>query len=144
MYKVLLLTIFTLIVLNIYGNVISQQKEKIYARKMIEQNLIFYGEGYAPFFNKSQMLSSQLKTAYYVSNLSSKQIISGIGWWNAPEISYLTQRKIRRNPFELKDGYFISHLYGKLLGAAQDNALLSIPHLKKVFEAYGYTVYQKQ
>lgn len=140
---IFLFTFLILIGLNLYHQSFKNTHE-VSMQKKIEQNLIFQEDYFYLLPRKSNLLIAQLETANYINaHISSKESISGIGWWNAPEISYLTNRSIERDPFSEKNIFLISHIFGQFLDKESDTIINHMPSTQKVFETMGYKIYQR-
>ncbi|HRN69626.1 MAG TPA: hypothetical protein PLS49_00445 [Candidatus Woesebacteria bacterium] len=129
---------------HIIFNITSNQLKQIYVKKRIEQNLIFDFEHMLPIFYKDNMLVAQLDMARFIENyIEDYNLISGIDWWNAPEISYLTQRRINRDPKSTKVTYLITHLYGELLDTKKTNIIKNRTDIRILYKTDRYTLYNK-
>jgi hypothetical protein len=97
-----------------------------------------------PYFHQKKILVDQLAAAKYIStSIPQDQKITGVDWFNAPEISYLTNRKIERHVENKEIKYIILHLYGKFLsGDMYNNVYANIP-LKKLYANDSYEVYER-
>lgn len=133
---------FVIIIFMAY-NSDTVRYQYFHAQQKLQQNLIFEYEGYMPIWQKDTLLIHQMATKDFIlKEMDSRKKISGIGWWNAPEISYLINRKIYRNPFAEDVEYLIFHIYGDTLAPQKTKKMKSIKS-KKEFEKYGYSIVKK-
>lgn len=95
------------------------------------------------FLSKSDILTQQLKTAEYIKSKVQNDSISGVVWYNAPEISYLSDKQILRIPEDKKAIYLISHPFGRLLVPSIDARISEYPFKVTVFETQLYSIYKK-
>lgn len=138
-----LLIIFLFIGGNlIYYNLYTRKNN--FEKKLIEQNLIFYHEQISPFIKPDSLLLSQLQiTNYLKKSIPLNSQIAGISWWNAPEIEYLSRRKIERDPFPVTIDYVIVHYYGIFLGLNEYQYLPLIKNKTEIYHSEGYSIYKK-
>lgn len=114
-----------------------------YNKKLIEQNLIFRNETFLPLVSSDSLLKSQMQTADYIkNNIIRNDLVSGISWWNAPEIEYLNGRKIYRDPFNKDMSYLITHFYGEMLGKNDYQNLNLLKNKEIIYKSEGYTIYK--
>lgn len=145
--KLLLISIVLIIfIVDKYNNSNLMNDPNSYKRTVIEQNLIFIDQNEYFLLKQHQLLRSQIETAQYIKNsLPETGKIAGLGWLNAPEISYLTGRKISRNPLEQDIKFIIYHIYGLLSpnGYAYNGLDQRLPDNKLIYQNIGYEIYQK-
>lgn len=111
-------------------------------KRNFEQNLIFHHEQIFPFLFMDSLLAAQIQTSEYLKKLPSNSVISGISWWNVPEISYLSNREIKRDPFQKNTDYLIMHYYGEILGNTDYEYLKLIENKKEIYKSEGYKIYK--
>ena len=142
-YLFILSLIGFVLVINIYTNVVSGNLTKFTFLRLTQQGLVFYNERLIPPISPDPLLIAQENLAIYIRHNITKQQVTGIGWWNAPEVAYLADKKIERNPYKHTSAYFVTDTYGLILDTAQTKRMLAIPN-KKVFDATeGYALYKK-
>lgn len=111
--------------------------------KKNEQNLVFQNERMVPLLKPDILLDSQIQTASFIKNkIGKNKIISGISWWNAPEIEYLANRKIERDPFKRNTDYLITHFYGDTLAPNEYEYLDLLKKKNRIYKSEGYAVYE--
>lgn len=109
-----------------------------------QQNLLpLFDQTGDRFLDKSDILNQQLKTASYISSNLRDEKISGVVWYNAPEISYLSGKQIFRSPEEPDVSYLISHPFGRLLVPSVDARITEYPLKQIVSDTPLYKIYQK-
>lgn len=144
--KIVLISIVLAIFIADKFNKSNQINPENYRRTVIEQNLIFLDQNEYFLLKQHQLLRSQTDTAQYIkNNLPETEKIAGLGWLNAPEISYLIGMKIGRNPLEPDAKFIIYHIYGLLSskGYAYYGLDRRLPNKKLIYQNFGYEIYQK-
>jgi len=130
------------LLINIYTNIVTGNTKQFAFLRLAQQGLIFYNESILPPLGSDPMLLAQESLSNYIRHHTEIQL-TGIGWWNAPEIAYLTDRKIERDPYIHKQVYFVTDPFVLILNTPQAKRLLAIPN-KKVFDSSeGYALYKK-
>jgi len=128
-----------IIVLIIESQLINENSKYI-----IQQNLLpIFDQTGNKIFTKSPLLAEQLETAKYISTKIINNNISGVVWYNAPEISYLSEKQIYRTPENPENAFLISHPFGRLLVPEVDARISKYPNKKIVFETTFYKIYKK-
>lgn len=128
------------IIISVFTHV--THSESYMSKRNIEQNLIFSHEQMLPILKTEDLLTSQLNTSHAIKSLPIESVIAGISWWNAPEISYLSGRVIKRDPFAKNADYLITHYYGEMLGKSDYDYLKLLKNKKKIYESDGYKIYK--
>lgn len=107
---------------------------------LYKQNLLpIFDQVGSSFLKKSDVLNQQIETANYVSTNIKDEKIAGFGWYNAPEISYITGKQIFKDP-EAKDvPYLIRHPFG----VEYDSVIVNYPNKKTLLETPLYKIYKK-
>jgi hypothetical protein len=114
------------------------------SKYLYQQNLLpLFDQTGNKYFDKSDILNQQLETANFVSSQVINKKISGVVWYNAPEISYLSQKQIYRSPEEQDVSYLISHPYGRLLVPSVDARITEYPSKQLELSTPLYKIYKK-
>ncbi len=114
------------------------------SKYIFQQNLLpLFDQTGKRLFLKSPLLAEQLETAKYISSSLHNEKISGVVWYNAPEISYLSGKQIHRTPEDRGNMYLISHPFGRLLVPEVDARISKYPFKESVFETSFYKIYKK-
>lgn len=109
-----------------------------------QQNLLpLFDQTGDRFFRHSDVLNQQLETANYISSNLQDEKISGVVWYNAPEISYLSGKQIFRSPEDKDVSYLISHPFGRLLVPTVDARITEYPFKQTVLDTPLYKIYKK-
>lgn len=96
-----------------------------------------------PYLEKSDKLISQYKTASYIKeNIPSETKLTGVNWWNAPEISFLIQRRIYRKANNSSYTYLIKHYFATTLEASVYK-LVDLTKYKRVYFDEYYELYKR-
>lgn len=136
--------LISVIAINIYTNRLNDYYLQFKKLRLTQQGFIFYDSSIFLPFSPDILLQAQLKTADYIRHrIPGNRILSGIGWWSAPEISYLSHRKINSDPSLSKNAYFVTDLYAEIFGTYQMKTLLQFPHRQVFSTDMFYNVYQK-
>lgn len=114
------------------------------SKYLLQQNLLpLFDQTGDRFLGKSDLLNQQLETANYISSYLPNEKISGVVWYNAPEISYLSNKQIGRSPEAKEVTYLISHPFGRLLVPSVDARITKYPGKQTVLNTPLYQIYQK-
>ncbi len=106
------------------------------------QNLLFLDQSNMPYRRPKQMLSDQYATATFItSSLKGSGNIAGLGWYNAPQISYLANRKIERQ-IGPKTRFVIVDMWARYLDEAQVETFLKSHKTTPIHQNATYTVYR--
>lgn len=110
----------------------------------LNQNLNFDNENLFPVLKKDPILTTQFATADFIRNhIPATEGISGSGWWNAPEISYLLGRPIDRMPYRAQNRYLITDMFGITIAPIITNLIRQYPRTTILFNQNSYTIYKK-
>ncbi|HSV95145.1 MAG TPA: hypothetical protein VLH94_04220 [Spirochaetia bacterium] len=110
------------------------------ARYLSKQNLLpLYDQTGNKYLERADLLDQQLAAATYISSLEQKERVAGIGWYNAPEISFLANRQILKTPTDKDVSYLISHPFGYDF----DDAITNYPDKETVIDTPLYKIYKK-
>ena len=110
------------------------------ARFLSKQNLLpLYDQTGNKYLERADLLDQQLAAATYISLLEQKERVAGIGWYNAPEISFLANRQILKTPTDKDVSYLISHPFGYDF----DDAITNYPDKETVIDTPLYKIYKK-
>lgn len=120
--KIIFIGLLILIVVNIVNRVFSSPFDYDEGVNLILVKIIFQTGKYSSYKNDS---------------------ISGVAWYNAPEISYLSDKQILRIPEDKKAIYLISHPFGRLLVPSVNARISEYPFKETVFETQLYSIYKK-
>lgn len=128
---------------NIYSNLVSGNFKNFHNLRLTQQGFIFFNDSFLPVMKPDPLLTAQFKTAEFIrQNIPEDKTLTGIGWWNAPEIAYLSGRKIEQDPFKLTDPYLVTDIYAEIFGYSTLKPILDLPN-KKIFETEGkYAIYK--
>lgn len=111
---------------------------------LYQQNLLpLFDRTGKTFLCQSEILKQQLATAGYISSQVRYEKISGVVWYNAPEISYLAGEQIYRLPEDQDVSYLISHPFGRLLVPSVDARISKYPGKQTVLDTPLYKIYKK-
>lgn len=111
---------------------------------LYQQNLLpLFDQTNNKFFEKSDILNQQIEAANFISSNLINEKISGVVWYNAPEISYLSNKQIFRNPEDKDISYLISHPFGRLLVPSVDVRISEYPSKETVLDTPLYKIYKK-
>jgi len=114
------------------------------SKYLYQQNLLpLFDQMGDRLFDKSDILNQQLETANYISSFLPNEKISGVVWYNAPEISYLSNKQIFRVPEDKDVSYLISHPFGRLLVPSVDARITKYPFKQTVLDTPLYKIYNK-
>ena len=135
------LSIILIIFILCFGLVLPQDTPNY----LYQQNLLpLFDQTGDRLFSHSDVLNQQLKTANYISSNLRDQKISGVVWYNAPEISYLSGKQIYRTPEDEDVSYLISHPFGRLLVPSVDARITEYPFKQTVSNTLLYKIYRKK
>jgi len=114
------------------------------SKYLYQQNLLpLFNQVGDRFLSKSDVLNQQLETANYISSFLPNEKISGVVWYNAPEISYLSDKQIFRVPEGKNVSYLISHPFGRLLVPSVDARITEYPFKQTLLDTPLYKIYKK-
>lgn len=115
-----------------------------YRKFLLQQNLLpmFDSTGNKPF-EKSYILTQQLNTKEYIETRIPNEKISGILWFNSPDISYLTNRQIYRVPYDNEYHFLISQFFTQGTAPDIDKIISGYPSSKLVFDSGLFQIYEK-
>lgn len=129
------------ILIAIFVNILFPLNNSQY---LYQQNLLpLFDQTGKLFFEKSNILNQQLQTANFISSHLENTKISGVVWYNAPEISFLANKQIFRIPEDKDVLYLISHPFGRLLVPSVDVRISEYPSKIIVLDTPLYKIYKK-
>ena len=97
------------------SRIIFQDSNDRFAYLVKRQNLLFLDQSNRPYLRSKQILNDQYEVAKFIrTNIKNSERIAGLGWYNAPQISYLTGRNIERKIGE-ETNYVIIDLWARNL-----------------------------
>lgn len=140
--KLFLVGILTVLIISGVGYLYRDPNED-FVKKLKIQNLLFLDQSNRPYVKPKKILTDQFDIARYInSNINASVKLAGKEWLNSPEISYLTQRKIYRDPDNNEVKYVLLSLYNKSLDPNTD-AYIRKAKLEKVYGNDSYDLYIK-
>jgi hypothetical protein len=114
------------------------------SKYLYQQNLLpLFDQTGRGLFTRSDVLKQQLEIANFISSKIPNENLSGVVWYNAPEISYLSGKQILRTPEDPNITYLISHPFGRLLVPAVDARISKYPFKEMLLDTSLYQIYKK-
>lgn len=139
----LIATVFVILLMISVVNFKYRDKNAIFTKLLIEQDLLFLDQTNEPYFRQKKILSDQYQMAAFIkNNISPTEKISGFVWLNSPEIAYLTNRRIYRDPEEDDVQYVISSIYDRILDP-KAKIIMENLLLDKIYSNDTYVLYKK-
>ncbi len=110
---------------------------------LIEQDLLFLDQTHKPYFNQKKILTDQYDMAEFIKkNIDTNEKISGFVWLNSPEIAYLANHRIYRDPERDDVDYVISSIYDRFLDPNAKGIMEKLS-LQEMYANDTYRLYKK-
>lgn len=120
-----------------------RDKNEIFERLLIDQDLLFLDQSHVPYIHEKKILTDQYDMAEYIKkNIKITDKISGFKWLNSPEIAYLSGRKIHRDPEDGEINYILSSIYDQLLDP-EAKKIMNQFNLIQIYSNDSYVLYKK-
>jgi hypothetical protein len=104
------------------------------------QNLLFLDHRNRPYLRPKQILLHQQQAASFIKSIPHAQVIAGLGWYNTPQLAYLANRRISRDP--TRADYVIVDIYARYLNEqGVEDFMKKYPFKSLVFENPSYAIY---
>lgn len=138
--------IATTMALMLFISVINytyQDKNDVFTKLLIEQDLLFLDQTNKPYVRQKKILADQYATASFITNnIRPEEKISGFVWLNSPEIAYLANHRIYRDPEQDDVDYVLSSIYDRFLDPKAKIIMEKLP-LEEIYSNDTYTLYKK-